>query len=73
MLRVNHKPKPNKIKLTSMEHLQIAYHLLTIMTGLATLSIVVFWAVRTGKPHLRDFSILYLCVTLVHRVTRLSL
>ena len=48
-----------------MEHLQIAYDLLVIMIGLAALSIVVFWAVRTGEADLRDFSILYLCFTLV--------
>jgi DNA-binding CsgD family transcriptional regulator len=48
-----------------MEHLQIAYDLLVIMIGLAALSIVVFWASRTGESDLRDFSILYLCFTLV--------
>ena len=48
-----------------MEHLQIAYDLLVIMIGLAALSIVVFWAARTGEGDLRDFSILYLCFTLV--------
>jgi hypothetical protein len=48
-----------------MEHLQIAYDLLVIMIGLAALSIVVFWAVRTGEVDLRDFSILYACFTLV--------
>ena len=48
-----------------MEHLQIAYDLLVIMIGLAALSIVVSWAVRTGEADLRDFSILYLCFTLV--------
>lgn len=48
-----------------MEHLQIAYDLLVIMIGLAALSIVVFWAVRTGEADLRDFSILYACFTLV--------
>jgi DNA-binding CsgD family transcriptional regulator len=48
-----------------MEHLQIAYDLLVIMIGLAALSIVVFWAVRTGESDLRDFSILYACFTLV--------
>lgn len=48
-----------------MEHLQIAYDLLVIMIGLAALAIVVFWAMRTGETDLRDFSILYLCFTLV--------
>jgi DNA-binding CsgD family transcriptional regulator len=48
-----------------MEHLQIAYDLFVIMIGLAALSIVVFWAVRTGESDLRDFSILYACFTLV--------
>jgi DNA-binding CsgD family transcriptional regulator len=48
-----------------MEHLQIAYDLFVIMIGLAALSIVVFWAVRTGEADLRDFSILYTCFTLV--------
>src|SRR5688572_1387729 len=48
-----------------MEHLQLAYDLLVIMIGLAALSIVVFWAVRTGEADLRDFSLLYLCFTLV--------
>ncbi len=48
-----------------MEHLQIAYDLLVIMIGLAALSIVVSWAARTGEADLRDFSILYLCFTLV--------
>lgn len=48
-----------------MEHLLIAYDLLVIMIGLAALSIVVSWAVRTGEADLRDFSILYLCFTLV--------
>ena len=48
-----------------MEHLQIAYDLFVIMIGLAALSIVVFWAVRTGDADLRDFSILYACFTLV--------
>lgn len=48
-----------------MEHLQIAYDLFVIMIGLAALSIVVFWAVRTGEADLRDFSILYVCFTLV--------
>ncbi len=48
-----------------MEHLQIAYDLLVIMIGLAALSIVVFWAVRTGESDLRDFSIVYTCFTLV--------
>ena len=62
---LNPKPKPNKIVPISMEHLQIAYDLLVIMIGLAALSIVVFWASRTGESDLRDFSILYLCFTLV--------
>jgi DNA-binding CsgD family transcriptional regulator len=48
-----------------MEHLQIAYDLIVIMIGLAALSIVVFWAVRTRETDLRDFSILYACFTLV--------
>ena len=48
-----------------MEHLQIAFDLLVIMIGLAALSIAVFWAARTGKAELRDFSILYACFTLV--------
>jgi DNA-binding CsgD family transcriptional regulator len=48
-----------------MEHLQIAYDLFVIMIGLAALSIVVFWAVRTGESDLRDFSILYSCFTLI--------
>ena len=48
-----------------MEHLQIAYDLLVIMIGLAALSIVVFWAARTGEADLRDFSIVYTCFTLV--------
>jgi DNA-binding CsgD family transcriptional regulator len=48
-----------------MEHLQIAYDLFVIMIGLAALSIVVFWAFRTGESDLRDFSLLYLCFTLV--------
>jgi DNA-binding CsgD family transcriptional regulator len=48
-----------------MEHLQIAYDLFVIMIGLAALSIVVFWAARTGEADLRDFSILYACFTLV--------
>jgi hypothetical protein len=48
-----------------MEHLQIAYDLLVIMIGLAALSTVVFWAVRTGESDLRDFSILYSCFTLI--------
>ena len=48
-----------------MGHLEIAYDLLVIMIGLAALSIVVFWAVRTGESDLRDFSILYACFTLV--------
>jgi hypothetical protein len=37
-----------------MEHLQIAYDLFVIMIGLAALSIVVFWAVRTGESDLLD-------------------
>ena len=48
-----------------MEHLLIAYDLFVIMIGLAALSIVVFWAARTGEADLRDFSILYTCFTLV--------
>ena len=48
-----------------MEHLQIAYDLFVIMIGLAALSIVVFWAVRTGEADLWNFSILYTCFTLV--------
>ena len=48
-----------------MEHLQLAYDLLVIMIGLAALSIVVFWAARTGESDLRDFSIVYTCFTLV--------
>ncbi|HET9906642.1 MAG TPA: helix-turn-helix transcriptional regulator [Anaerolineales bacterium] len=48
-----------------MEHLQIAYDLFVIMIGLAALSIVVFWAARTGESDLRNFSILYTCFTLV--------
>ena len=48
-----------------MEHLAIAYDLLVIMIGLAALSIVVFWASRTGESDLRDFGILYTCFTLV--------
>jgi DNA-binding CsgD family transcriptional regulator len=48
-----------------MEHLQIAYDLFVIMIGLAALSIVVFWAVRTGENDLGDFAILYACFTLV--------
>lgn len=48
-----------------MEHLQIAYDLFVIMIGLAALSIVIFWAVRTREASLRDFSILYACFTLV--------
>ena len=48
-----------------MEHLEIAYDLLVIMIGLAALSIVVFWASRTGESDLRDFGILYSCFTLV--------
>jgi len=48
-----------------MEHLEIAYDLLVIMIGLAALSIVVFWASRTGEGDLRDFGILYTCFTLV--------
>jgi|SRR5919108_4780360 hypothetical protein len=48
-----------------MEHLEIAYDLFVIMIGLAALSIVVFWAVRTGESDLRDFSILYSCFTLI--------
>jgi DNA-binding CsgD family transcriptional regulator len=48
-----------------MEHLQIAYDLFVIMIGLAALSIVVFWASRTGESDLRDFSIVYTCFTLV--------
>lgn len=48
-----------------MEHLQIAYDLFVIMIGLAALSIVIFWASRTGESDLRDFSILYTCFTLV--------
>jgi len=48
-----------------MEHLQIAYDLLVIMIGLAALSIVVFWASRTGESDLHDFGILYTCFTLV--------
>ena len=48
-----------------MEHLEIAYDLLVIMIGLAALSIVVFWASRTGESDLRDFGILYTCFTLV--------
>ena len=48
-----------------MEHLQIAYDLFVIMIGLAALSIVVFWAAKTGAADLRDFSILYICFTLV--------
>lgn len=48
-----------------MEHLLIAYDLLVIMIGLAALSIVVFWAVRSKEADLRDFAILYTCFTLV--------
>ena len=48
-----------------MEDLQIAYDLLVILIGFAALSIVVFWAARTGESDLRDFSILYTCFTLV--------
>jgi DNA-binding CsgD family transcriptional regulator len=48
-----------------MEHLVIAYDLFVIMIGLAALSIVVFWAVRTGEADLWNFSILYTCFTLV--------
>lgn len=48
-----------------MEHLQIAYDLLVIMIGLAALSIVVFWAARTGESDVWNFSILYSCFTLI--------
>ncbi|HSK65607.1 MAG TPA: helix-turn-helix transcriptional regulator [Anaerolineales bacterium] len=48
-----------------MEHLLIAYDLLVIMIGLAALSIVVFWAVRSKEADLGDFAILYTCFTLV--------
>jgi hypothetical protein len=48
-----------------MGHLEIAYDLLVIMIGLAALSIVIFWAARTGESDLRDFSIVYTCFTLV--------
>jgi DNA-binding CsgD family transcriptional regulator len=48
-----------------MDDLQIAYDLLVIMIGLAALSIVVFWASRTGESDLRDFSMVYTCFTLV--------
>ena len=48
-----------------MEHLVIAYDLFVIMIGLAALSIVVFWAARTGEADLRNFSILYSCFTLI--------
>ena len=48
-----------------MEHLVIAYDLFVIMIGLAALSIVVFWAARTGESDLRDFGILYACFTLI--------
>ena len=43
-----------------MEHVQIAYDLFVIMIGLATLSIVVFWASRTGESDLLDRTILRL-------------
>ena len=49
-----------------MGHLEIAYDLFLIMIAEgAALSIIVFWAVRTGESDLRDFSILYACFTLV--------
>lgn len=48
-----------------MQHLVIAYDLFVIMIGLAALSIVVFWAARTGEADLRNFSILYSCFTLI--------
>jgi DNA-binding CsgD family transcriptional regulator len=48
-----------------MGHLEILYDLLVIMIGLAALSIVVFWAVRTGDSDLRDFSMVYTLFTLV--------
>lgn len=48
-----------------MEHLQIAYDLLVIIIGFAALSIVVFWASKTGESELRSFSILYALFTLV--------
>src|SRR6185369_7814039 len=48
-----------------MGHLEIAYDLLVIMIGLAALSIVIFWAARAGETDLRDFSIVYICFTLV--------
>jgi hypothetical protein len=43
-----------------MEHLQIACDLPVIVIGLAALSIVVFWASRTGEIDLWNFSIPYL-------------
>jgi len=55
----------NKIVTINIEHLQIAYDLLVIMIGLVALSIVFFWAARTGESDLRDFSIVYTCFTLV--------
>ena len=55
-----------------MEHLQIAYDLFVIMIGLAALSIVVFWAARTGESDLWNFSILYSCFTLILAVAVLK-
>jgi hypothetical protein len=55
-----------------MEHLQIACDLFVIMIRLAALSIVVFWAFKTGEADLRDFSILYSCFTLILAVVVLK-
>ena len=48
-----------------MEHLQIAYELVVILIGFATLAMVGFWASKTKEPDLRNFWILYALFTLV--------
>jgi len=48
-----------------MEHLQIAYDLFVIILGFAALSVVLFWASKTGDLDLRNFCILYALYTLV--------
>ncbi|HEY5983889.1 MAG TPA: LuxR C-terminal-related transcriptional regulator [Anaerolineales bacterium] len=47
-----------------MEHLELAYELLVIMIGLATLSISLSWTLRTGEADLRNFMVLYALFTL---------
>jgi len=55
-----------------MAHLQIAFDVLVIIIGFASLSIAVSWALRTGEADLRDFCLVYALFTIVLVVTTLK-